>query len=232
MIRLRPSNERGHFNHSWLDTYHTFSFGNYFDPQHHQFRDLRVINQDRIAPGEGFGTHPHRDMEILTYVLEGALEHRDSLGNGDVLRPGDVQVMTAGSGITHSEFNASKTEPAHLLQIWLLPAAKGLTPQYAQRHYAAESLRDQLQLVASNASVNGELRVNQNVRVYAAKLSNGTLVEHALDEGRHGWVQVARGAVVVNGTAMQAGDGAAISEEPKVSIQAIEDAELLVFDLA
>ena len=228
MMTIRPSNERGHANHGWLDTYHTFSFADYYDPGHMGFRSLRVINEDRVAPGQGFGTHPHRDMEIITYVLSGALAHQDSSGGEGVLRPGDVQHMTAGAGIRHSEFNASQTEPVHLLQIWLLPDKKGLKPGYEQQHFEIEGLR----LVASRDGGDGSLPVHQDVDVFAARLSPGAEVKHTLAAGRHAWLQVARGAVTVNDTELRAGDGAAASEERELTIVGREPAEFLLFDLA
>ncbi len=227
MIALRPAEERGHTRLSWLDSRHSFSFDRYYDPRHMGFRVLRVINEDRVDPGQGFGTHPHRDMEILTFVLEGALEHKDSLGNGSVIRPGDVQRMTAGTGISHSEFNPSRTEPVHFLQVWILPERPGLEPSYEQRSFPAAGLR----LVGSRDGREGSVRIHQDVLVYVARLSPGEEVVHALAPGRHAWIQMARGAVQVNGTRLGAGDGAALSEERSVTLRGVDDAEALVFDL-
>ncbi len=232
MIKLRPSHERGHFNHGWLDTYHTFSFADYYDPEHMGFRSLRVINEDRVAPGAGFGMHPHRDMEILTYVLEGALEHKDSMGNGSVIRPGQVQRMSAGTGVTHSEYNPSKTEPVHLLQIWVLPERKGLQPSYEEREFPAEERRGQWRLIASRDGREESALWNQDADLYVTLLSAGERVAHRLRPGRHAWAQVARGAITLNGQSLEAGDGAAISEEEAVEAQADEGAEVLLFDLA
>jgi redox-sensitive bicupin YhaK (pirin superfamily) len=232
MITLRPSNERGHADRGWLDTYHTFSFADYNDPRFMGFRALRVINEDRVQPGGGFGTHPHRDMEILTYVLEGALEHKDSLGTGSVIRPGDVQRMSAGTGIRHSEFNPSATEPVHLLQIWLLPERQGLQPEYEQRAFPEEGRRGRLQLLASRDGRDGAVTIHQDAELYAASLEKGESVTHRLRPGRHAWVQVARGAATLNGHALRAGDGAAVQEEAALELTADEKAEILVFDLA
>jgi quercetin 2,3-dioxygenase len=228
MIELRRSNERGHFDHGWLNTYHTFSFADYHDPVQMGFRSLRVINEDRVQPGQGFGTHPHRDMEIITYVLSGALAHTDSAGGEGVLHPGEVQHMTAGSGIRHSEFNASQTEPVHFLQIWLLPEKSGLKPGYEQRRFDIDDLR----LVASHDGRDGSMRVHQDVDLYAARLKTGQTVSHALPPKRYGWLQVVRGAITVNGTELQAGDGAGIRDEPRLEMRAAEAAEFLLFDLA
>ena len=228
MIELRRSNERGHFDHGWLNTYHTFSFADYHDPAQMGFRSLRVINEDRVQPGEGFGMHPHRDMEIITYVLSGALAHKDSSGGEGVLRPGEVQHMTAGSGIRHSEFNASQTEPVHFLQIWLVPEKNGLKPGYDQRRFDIDGLR----LVASRDGRDGSLRVHQDVDLYAARLKAGQTVTQTLASNRHAWLQVVRGAVTLNGVELHAGDGAAISDEQRLEIRATEAAELLLFDLA
>lgn len=232
MIVKRPSSARGHANHGWLDTYHTFSFADYQDARHMGFRDLRVINEDRVAPGEGFGTHPHRDMEILTVVMEGALEHKDSMGSGGVIRPGEVQYMSAGTGVTHSEFNASKTEPVHLFQVWILPERRGLAPTYAQRAFPREERRGKLRLLASRDGREGALAIRQDVELMGGLLEGGEKVAHALRPGRHAWVQVARGAVKVNGVGLGTGDGAAVSKEEKVEIEGVEPAEVLFFDLA
>jgi redox-sensitive bicupin YhaK (pirin superfamily) len=232
MLRIRRSADRGHFNHGWLDTYHTFSFGDYFDPDYTQFRALRVMNEDRVAPGRGFGTHPHRDMEIVTYVLSGALQHKDSMGNGEVLRPGEFQRMSAGTGITHSEFNPSKDDAVHLYQIWLLPERKGITPSYEQKAFPAEGRHNRLQLVAAPGGVDGALKIHQDARVYFATLDDGATVTHALRSGRHAWLQVLRGAATANGQSLSTGDGAAVSDEPRLDIAAAGDAEIMLFDLA
>jgi len=227
MIALRPAEERGHTRLSWLDSRHSFSFDRYYDPRHMGFRVLRVINEDRVDPGQGFGTHPHRDMEILTFVLEGALEHKDSLGSGSVIRPGDVQRMTAGTGITHSEFNPSGTEPVHFLQVWILPDQPGLAPSYEQRSLPAAGLR----LVGSRDGREGSVRIHQDVLVHLARLSPGEDVVHALAPGRHAWIQMARGAAQVNGARLAAGDGAALSEERSVTLRGVDGAEALLFEL-
>lgn len=232
MITLRPSHERGHANHGWLDTYHTFSFGEYYDPGHMGFRDLRVINEDRVQPGTGFGTHSHRDMEILTYVLEGELEHKDSMGNGSVIRPGELQRMSAGTGVTHSEHNHSKSEPVHLLQIWIVPEQRGLKPGYEQRSFPLEEKRGHLRLIAARDGRGGAVTVHQEVDLFAALLDRGEVVAHRLNPGRHAWVQVARGAVMLNGVSLKAGDGAAISEEETLEVSASDASETLLFDLA
>lgn len=232
MITRRPSGERGHAQHGWLDSHHTFSFSDYHDPKHMGFRALRVINEDRVAPGKGFGTHPHRDMEIISYVLDGALEHRDSMGTGSVIRPGDVQRMSAGTGVTHSEFNASRTDPVHFLQIWILPEKASLPPSYEQKSFSSEERRNRLRLVASRDGGEGAVTVHQDVALYAAVLDPSASVTHRLAPGRHAWVQVARGAVDVAGQRLAAGDGAAISDEAEITLQAGEPSEVLVFDLA
>ncbi len=232
MIQVRKSEERGHFDHGWLDTRHTFSFGMYHDPAFMGFRSLRVINEDVVAPGKGFGEHPHQDMEIITYVLNGALAHRDSLGNGEAIRAGDVQRMTAGSGIEHSEFNASKTEPVHLLQIWIRPRKRGLEPGYEQKHFELGPSRGRLVLVASQDGAEGSVTIQTEARLYAGVLGKGQSAALELKPGRHAWVQVAHGGVEVNGTSLRAGDGAAVSEETELALRANEDAEVLVFDLA
>jgi redox-sensitive bicupin YhaK (pirin superfamily) len=230
-ITLRRSGERGHFNFGWLDTHHTFSFGSYHDPRHMGFRVLRVINEDRVAPGEGFPTHPHRDMEILTYVLDGALEHRDSMGNGSVIHPGDVQRMSAGTGVTHSEYNASKTDPVHFLQIWILPDRTGLPPGYEQRTYPAADKRGKLRLVASRDGAEGSIRLAQDVRLYASLLEPGEEVALEIEPGRHAWAQVVRGAVALGGQALGAGDGAAVTGIGRLAVRADAASEILVFDL-
>jgi redox-sensitive bicupin YhaK (pirin superfamily) len=232
MIRIRNAADRGHFLHGWLDTYHTFSFSDYFDPDHMGFRALRVINDDRVQPGEGFGMHGHRDMEIVTYVLEGALEHRDSLGNGSVLRPGELQHMTAGTGVRHSEFNPSPAEPVHLYQIWLLPERRGLRPSYEQRPFAEADRRGRLRLVASPDGREGSLTIHQDARLYLASLSEGQQVSHELVPGRHAWLQVLRGRVDLNGQRLGTGDGAGVSDETKLIVSGGGESEVLLFDLA
>lgn len=233
MITIRPAQERGAANFGWLDSRHTFSFGNYYDPHHMGFADLRVINEDKVTPGKGFGTHGHRDMEIISYVLEGALEHKDSIGTGSVIRPGDVQRMSAGTGIQHSEFNASNTDPVHFLQIWLLPEKKGIEPGYEQKNFSEAEKRGTLRLMGSRDGRDGSITIHQNVDLYASVLSEGEAVDHTLPEGRVAWVQVARGAVQLNGHTLTAGDGAAISEESQITLQgAAESAEVLLFDMA
>jgi quercetin 2,3-dioxygenase len=231
MISLRPADQRGHAQLGWLDSYHSFSFGDYHDPKYMGFRALRVINEDRVQPGRGFGTHSHRDMEIISYVLEGALEHKDSMGTGSVIVPGDVQIMTAGTGVSHSEFNHSKTDLVHFLQIWILPERPRLTPSYEQKSFSREERRGELRLVAARDGRGGALTVHQDVALYASLLDPGERKSHTIERG-HAWVQVAQGAVTVNGTALRPGDGAAVSGEKTLEIQAIADAEILVFDLA
>jgi redox-sensitive bicupin YhaK (pirin superfamily) len=231
MIVLRKAADRGHFDHGWLKTNHTFSFSEYYDPRHMSFRELRVMNEDWVAPGQGFGMHPHRDMEIVTYVLEGALEHRDSLGNGEVLRPGEFQRMSAGTGIRHSEFNPSASEPVHLYQIWLQPRQKGLAPSYEQKNFSDQEQRNQLRIVASPDARNGSLTINQDANVYLSKLDSGATLEHVLATNRHAWLQVLRGAVRLNGQSLNTSDGAAISDEQTLQIEATEPAEIMLFDL-
>src|SRR5437899_1300614 len=209
MIQLRKAAERGHFDQGWLDTYHTFSFGDYYDPAHLGFRSLRVINDDRVAPGQGFGMHGHRDMEIVTYVLDGALQHKDSLGNSSIIRAGELQHMTAGTGVRHSEFNPSDQEGVHLYQIWLLPERTGLKPSYEQKSFSEEERRGTLRLVASPTREQGSLTVHQDARLYLSTLTAGETVAHALKPGRHAWLQVLRGTVALNGQRLSAGDGAA-----------------------
>ncbi len=232
MLAIRRSQERGHANHGWLDTHYTFSFSDYYDPEHVHFRTLRVINDDRVAGGGGFPMHPHRDMEIVTYVLQGALEHRDSMGNGSVIRPGDVQRMSAGTGVTHSEFNASKTEPVHLLQIWMFPERKGIKPSYEQKMFSEADKRSRLRLVASPDGRDGSVTIHQDNELYATVLRKGDQVRHELKPERHAWVQVARGSVKLNGQELAEGDGAAISEEKAIELAGLKDAEVLLFDLA
>ena len=229
MIRIRRSEDRAHRDHGWLDTRFSFSFADYYDPEHMGFRALRVINEDRIAPGGGFPTHPHRDMEILTYLLDGGVRHHDSMGNGSVIRRGEVQRMTAGTGVTHSEFNASDEDPAHLLQIWILPDRAGLEPGYEQR---AVDLDGELRLVASPDGADGSVEIHQDVRILATRAPAGTSIVHPLAPGRHAWLQVARGSVRTGDVELAAGDGAAVSGEPAIELVASSDTELLLFDLA
>lgn len=231
MITLRPANERGGADHGWLNTRHTFSFSSYYDPRHMGFRSLRVINEDRVAPGQGFGAHGHRDMEILSYVVSGGLEHRDSMGNGAVIRPNEWQRMSAGTGVRHSEVNASRTEPVHFYQIWILPEAEGARPGYEQKLFAPEEKAGRLRLVASRDGSDGSLTIRQDVRVYNSLLPAGGGVTHRFEEGRHAWVQVVRGAVELNGVALAEGDGAAASNETELAIKASEDSEIILFDL-
>jgi len=231
MITIRRAAERGHTHIDWLDSWHTFSFGEYYDPKHVDFRALRVINEDRVAPGGGFGTHAHRDMEIVTYVLDGALEHKDSLGNGSVIRPGEIQRMSAGTGIRHSEFNGSRDGAVHFLQIWILPERTGIPPGYEQRSLP-DGVRRGFVRIASPDGRDGAVTLHQDAAIHAAQLMRGTSAEHALADGRHAWLQVARGAVTANGQALRAGDGAAFSGERAVQVHADEDAEVLLFDLA
>lgn len=232
MIRLRPANERGHFDHGWLNTYHTFSFSSYQDPEHERFRSLRVMNEDFVAGGQGFGEHGHRDMEIVTYVLSGALAHKDSMGNGEVLRPGEFQRMTAGKGIRHSEFNASPDEPVHLYQIWLLPDRNGHEPSYEQKPFDSAGRRNRLQLVASPDGAEGSLTIHQDARIYLADLDADRELTLDLKPGRHAWLQVLRGAVELNGVRMETSDGAAVSEEAALRLRASGAAEVMLFDLA
>lgn len=232
MISIRPAQARGTANLGWLDSRHSFSFGHYYDPKHMGFGPLRVINEDRVQPGGGFGTHGHSDMEIISYVLDGALEHKDSIGTGSVIRPGDVQRMSAGSGIRHSEFNHSKREPVHFLQIWLLPERQGLAPSYEQKTFAEGEKRGRLRLVASRSGRDGSLVIHQDADIYASLLDEGDQVQHALRAGRKGWLQVARGAADVNGQTLRAGDGAAVEGEPELTITATANGtEILLFDL-
>ncbi|MDX2213007.1 MAG: pirin family protein [Oculatellaceae cyanobacterium bins.114] len=233
MITIRPAQERGIANFGWLDSRHTFSFGNYYDPAHMGFADLRVINEDKVTPGQGFGTHGHRDMEIISYVLEGALEHKDSIGTGSVIRPGDVQRMSAGTGIMHSEYNASDTDPVHFLQIWILPEQKGIEPGYEQKNFSDAEKQGQLRLVGSHDGRDGSITIHQDVNLYATSLKEGDTVSHSLASGRVVWVQVARGAVQLNDRPLTAGDGAAIAQEDVITLKgASNDAEVLLFDMA
>lgn len=232
MITLRASSDRGHANHGWLDSYHTFSFANYYDPKHMGFRALRVINEDWVQPGRGFGTHGHRDMEILTYVLDGALEHKDSLGNGAVITPGEVQRMSAGTGIMHSEFNPSASEPVHLLQIWLLPNQQGLEPSYEQRTFPLEQRQGRLQLIAAKDGRDGAVTIHSDVDLYSGVLRRGDRVSYQLQPKRYGWLQVAKGSADLNGYNLKAGDGVALSEAELLKISTDTGAEILLFDLA
>jgi redox-sensitive bicupin YhaK (pirin superfamily) len=232
MITIRKAEDRGHFDFGWLDTYHTFAFGDYYDPEFMGFRSLRVINEDRVAPRTGFPTHGHRDMEIITYVLEGSLNHRDSMGNGSAIRPGEVQRMTAGSGVTHSEQNSSKTDAVHLLQIWILPNATSLRPGYEQKTFTDEEKRGRLRLVASDDGRDGSVTINQDAAIYASVLEPGSEVVHQLGANRNAWIQVARGAVTVNGKDLNQGDGAAVNAESAITIAGREPSEVLLFDLA
>lgn len=231
MITIRKAEDRGHANHGWLDTYHTFSFANYYNPKQMGFRSLRVINEDRVSPGAGFGTHGHRDMEIITYVLKGALEHKDSLGTGSIIKPGEVQRMSAGVGITHSEFNHSQNDPVHLLQIWLLPETNGLPASYEQRAFEHAKNTGKLHLVAAKDGREGAVTVHQDVDLYAVVLEPTQQVNHTLDPQRHAWAQVAHGEIMLNGLPLFQGDGAAVSEE-NIVIEATKNAEVLLFDLA
>jgi quercetin 2,3-dioxygenase len=232
MMEIRKSDERGHADHGWLNTRFTFSFADYYDPKHVQFRTLRVMNDDRIAGGGGFPTHPHRDMEIVTYVLEGALQHRDSMGNGSVIRPGDVQYMSAGTGVAHSEFNPSEKEPVHLYQIWMFPDQQGYKPRYEQKHFGDEEKRGKLRLLVSPDGRDGSVRIRQANELYAAVLATGQTLKHELKLERYAYVQVARGSVTLNGKALETGDGAAISEEKALELTGVKEAEVLLFDLA
>jgi quercetin 2,3-dioxygenase len=231
MIRVRKSHDRGHANHGWLDTYHTFSFSTYRDPEHMQFRSLQVMNEDVVAPGQGFGTHPHNDMEIVTYVLAGALEHKDSMNNGEVLRPGEFQRMSAGTGITHSEFNPSDDEPVHLYQIWLLPEQKGIKPSYEQKSFPEEERHNRLRLVASRDAAEDSLLIHQDARIFLASIDAGQLVTHVLNTDRYAWLQVLRGNVSLNGHDLNTSDGAAVGDETTLSIKATDNAEIMLFDL-
>jgi redox-sensitive bicupin YhaK (pirin superfamily) len=232
MITIRPAAERGHTDWGWLDSRHTFSFGEYHDPRNMGFRTLRVINDDRVKPGAGFGTHGHRDMEILSYVLDGGLEHEDSTGGGGVIRPGEIQFMRAGTGVTHSEYNASKTEPVHFLQIWIVPDTRGLAPRYDQKTFDPDAARKGFVLLASKDGKGNSIEVHQDVALWMTRLADGEERAHALAPGRHAWVHVARGSVTLGGRALEEGDGAAVSEEAGVNLVGRGDAEVLLFDLA
>jgi redox-sensitive bicupin YhaK (pirin superfamily) len=232
MIQIRKSNERGGGDHGWLKTHHSFSFNDYWDPKWMGFRSLRVINEDWVAPNHGFPAHPHRDMEIITYILEGKLEHKDSLGTGSVILPGDGQRMTAGSGIRHSEFNPSKTEPVHFLQIWIVPDREGIAPRYDQKRFPEDEKRGRLRLVGSSDGRDGSIVIHQDVELFAAILTAGEQATHPLRTGRKGWLQVVRGSIEANGRRLDAGDGAAVQDEQAVTVRAeAVDAEILLFDL-
>ena len=231
MIEIRKANDRGHGDHGWLNSYHTFSFASYRDPKHMGFRSLRVMNEDRVAAGQGFGEHAHDNMEIVSYVLEGALEHKDSLGNGEVLQPGEFQRISAGTGITHSEFNPSKREPTHFYQIWLLPKSQGIEPSYEQKHFADAELTNALRVVASPDGRDGSLSIHQDASIFLSKLESGHSIRHTIPSGRHAWLQVLRGSVTLNGDTLETSDGAAISDETELNITANSDAEVMLFDL-
>ncbi|MEM1022369.1 MAG: pirin family protein [Myxococcota bacterium] len=232
-MKIRRNDERGHAEHGWLDSHHTFSFANYHDPKHMGWRALRVINEDRVVPGAGFGAHPHRDMEIISYVLEGGLEHKDSMGTGSIIRPGEVQRMSAGTGVFHSEFNASKSDPVHFLQIWLLPSAKGLEPGYQQKAFDPEKRRGEFKPLVSPDGREGSLRMNQDAVLSGAFLEEGKTLEHTLGAERYGWLHLARGSVAVNGEALNAGDGIALDPGERLAIEGLaKDSELLLFDLS
>jgi redox-sensitive bicupin YhaK (pirin superfamily) len=232
MFTLRPAAERGHAQHGWLDSHHSFSFADYYDARHMGFRTLRVINEDRVEPARGFGTHGHRDMEIISYVLAGALQHKDSMGNGSVMRPGDVQLMSAGSGVMHSEFNASKEDLVHFLQIWIVPSSAGGQPGYQQQHFSEADRKNRLRLIVAPDGEAGSLTIKQDARLYAAVLDAGQHVSHTLRAGRHAWLQLVHGGVRVGELTLQAGDGLAVSDEHELGIQGTSPAELLLFDLA
>ncbi len=232
MFRIRKSADRGHADHGWLKSWHTFSFSSYQDPQHVRFRALRVMNEDVVAPGQGFGTHPHNDMEIVTYILSGALEHRDSMGNGEILHAGEFQRMTAGTGVTHSEFNPSATEPVHLYQIWLYPERKGLTPGYEQQRFSPEDRMNRLQLVAAPDANSGSLMIHQDARILLGDLRAGQLLTHSIPPDRHAWLQVLRGEIRINTDVLHSGDGLAVSDERSLTVDAVADSELMLFDLA
>jgi len=229
---IRRAHERGYADHGWLRSFHTFSFADYYAPAHMGFRSLRVINEDRVDGGKGFGTHPHRDMEIISYVLSGALQHKDSMGTGSVIRPGDVQRMSAGTGVTHSEFNASQSEPVHFLQIWILPDARGQAPSYEQKHFTEAERQGKLRLVASKGGQDGSLRLQQDARLYAGLLASGESVSHELLPGRYAWLHVARGKVELGGETLGAGDAAAFEQAGNIAVSPLEACEILLFDLA
>ena len=232
MLQFRKADQRGHADHGWLNTFHTFSFAGYRDPQHMGFRSLRVMNEDRVAPSEGFGTHSHQNMEIISYVLSGSLEHKDSMGNGEVLRPGEFQRISAGSGITHSEFNPSSTEPVHFYQIWLLPNVSNSDPSYEQKEFTDTEKIGRLRLVASPKGRDGSLSIHQDANVYLSLVSHPDEIVYSLQPGRHAWLQVLSGQLMVNDYSLSTSDGVAISDEPTITIQGTEDSEFMLFDLA
>lgn len=232
MIQIRKSSERGHANQGWLDTYHTFSFADYYDPKFIGFRDLLVINEDRVAPGRGFGRHPHDNMEIVTVVLEGELAHKDSMGSGSVIRPGDVQRMSAGTGVIHSEFNNSLEHPVHLFQIWITPENSGIEPEYEEKRFQSEEKLNLLKLIVSPTGEEGSVRIHQDAKIYSSVMEAGRELKHVFGPRRYGWVQVAKGSIVVNETLLNEGDGASISEEQVVKIRAIMSSQFLIFDLS
>ena len=231
MITLRKAEERGHFDFGWLNTYHSFSFGDYYDPKHTRFRTLRVINEDFVQPGHGFPMHGHRDMEIVTYILQGALEHRDSMGTGSIIRRGDAQRMSAGTGVMHSETNPSPDAPVHLLQIWIFPSEQNLQPEYEEKKFSDEEKRNKLRLIVSPEGSDGSVRIHQDAKIYASLLDNQQEVAHTLENGRSAWLQVAAGSVTLNDVVLKQGDGAAVSQESNLNITAQEPAEVLLFDL-
>ena len=230
MMKLRRANERGHADHGWLNARHSFSFGNYHDPRHMGFRSLRVINDDTVAAGAGFGTHPHRDMEIITYILSGALEHKDSMGNGRIIRAGEVQYMAAGTGVEHSEFNPSKDEAVHLLQIWIQPDRKGVTPRYAEKSFS-NAATGRFHLAASKTGRDGSIAIHQDADLWLARLEAGQQVTHKPAPGRHAWIHIAEGEVSLNGEPLHAGDAAAVSDEPELELRAAQPSQVLLFDL-
>ena len=231
MITIRKAEERGHFDFGWLKTYHSFSFGEYYDPKHTRFRTLRVINEDFVQPGHGFPTHGHRDMEIVTYILQGALEHRDSMGTGSIIRRGDAQRMSAGAGVTHSEANPSPDEPVHLLQIWIFPSEQDMQPEYEEKKFSDEDKRNKLRLIVSPDGSDGSVKIHQDAKIYASLLAEREAVVHSLENGRSAWLQVAAGSVTLNDLALKQGDGAAVSGETSLTIAANDPAEVLLFDL-
>ena len=231
MITIRKAEERGHFDFGWLNTYHSFSFGDYYDPKHTRFRTLRVINEDFVQPGHGFPTHGHRDMEIVTYILQGALEHRDSMGTGSIIRRGDAQRMSAGTGVTHSEANPSPDEPVHLLQIWIFPSEQDMHPEYEEKKFSDEDKRNKLRLIVSPDGSDGSVKIHQDAKIYASLLDEREVVVHTLENGRSAWLQVAAGSVTLNDVALKQGDGAAVSGETSLRVAAREPAEVLLFDL-
>lgn len=231
MITIRKAEERGHFDFGWLNTYHSFSFGDYYDPKHTRFRTLRVINEDFVQPGHGFPTHGHRDMEIVTYILQGALEHRDSMGTGSIIRRGDAQRMSAGTGVTHSEANPSPDEPVHLLQIWIFPSQQNLQPEYEEKKFSDDEKRNRLRLLVSPDGSDGSVKIHQDARIFASLLDEGEQVVHSLDAGRSAWLQVAAGSVKLNDVVLKQGDGAGVSQESRLRVTAEGPAEVLLFDL-